>query len=62
MQLTVETIRKNNHLKIKKMAELVGISAKTYSLYEKHPEIIPPNIAIQIAKIGRVSVDYIFFG
>ena len=44
------------------MANLIGISAKTYSLYEKHPEIIPPSVAIEIAKIGKVSVDYIFFG
>lgn len=62
MQITVENIRRVNNLKPQKMAELIGISAKTYRLYEKHPELIPPNVAIEIAKIGRVSVDYIFFG
>lgn len=62
MQITVENIRRVNNLKPQKMAELIGISAKTYRLYEKRPELIPPNVAIEIAKIGRVSVDYIFFG
>lgn len=62
MQITVRQIRNINGYNIRNMASLLEIPVKTYRLYERHPELIPPDMAIKIAKIGRISVDYIFFG
>lgn len=62
MQITIHAIRKAKDYTITEMARLLGISIFTYRYYERHPDLIPLSIALRIAKIGNISVDYIFFG
>ena len=62
MKIGVRSVRENCGYSIEEMSEKLEISAKIYSFYEKHPRLIPVDIAVKIASIGGISLDHIFFG
>ena len=62
MKITVKSIRKNCGYSIGQMAESLGICPKIYDFYEKHPWLMPVDVALKISNIGKISIDYIFFG
>lgn len=62
MKVSVRSIRTAHRYTVEEMAVILGISAKTYRLYERRPAIMPAHIAIRLAAVGHLSVDDIFFG
>lgn len=62
MQITIKSIRQNRGYSVEKMAEILGVSPKTYAFYERRPDFIPVPIAVKISIVGNISLDYIFFG
>lgn len=62
MRFTVKRLRKTKKFTISQMSKKLGISTCKYLIYEFMPCYIPVEIAKNLSKICKVSVDDIFFG
>lgn len=61
MKTRLKELRIKNKLSVKKLANFLKISVKTYQKYEQDLETIPINIIISLAKFYHTSTDYIVF-
>lgn len=55
----IKELREDNDLTQAQMAEIIGITQRTVSYYEKNQREVPVNILIKYAKYFNVSLDYI---
>lgn len=55
----LQEIRINNMLSPEQIANIIGISIKQYTKYELGQEDIPASVIIQLAKLYKVSTDYL---
>lgn len=57
--ITIKSLRENNHLKQRQVADYLGISQQAYSYYELDKRELPSRHVINLAKLYKVSTDYI---
>ena len=55
----IRDLREDADLKQRELAEVLGVTAQQYSLYERGDREIPFHHVITLAKYYRVSIDYI---
>ena len=55
----LEELRKDKRMNQTKIAEMLGISQRNYSHYEKGDTNIPLDILIKLAQIHETSIDYL---
>ena len=55
----IKDLRDDSDLKQQDMADVLGITAQQYSLYERGDREIPFHHVITLAKYYGVSIDYI---
>lgn len=54
-----EELRKDKHINQTEIANVLGISQRNYSHYEKGDTNIPLDILISLAKFHGTSIDYL---
>lgn len=59
MNNRLKKLRVKNNFTEEKIANLLGISTKTYLKYESYERSLPLSLLIKIAKIYNTSIDYI---
>lgn len=55
----ISSLRKENNIKQKEIAEVLGVSQNTYSQYETGKIALTDQILITLADYYQVSVDYL---
>ncbi len=59
VSVMIKSLRENNHLKQRQVADYLGISQQAYSYYELDKRELPSRHVINLAKLYKVSADYI---
>lgn len=54
------TIRKKHNMSQTELAKKLGITPQRYNLYEKGKRKLPVEIAFEVSKLLRVTLDEIF--
>lgn len=57
----LKELREDNDLLQKDIAKLIGITQRNYSYIETEKTLLTADILIKIAKIYKVSIDYILY-
>ena len=55
----IELLRKEHKMSQQEVAEVLGCQREVYRRYEKGTREIPASLAIKLAKIYTVSLDYL---
>lgn len=61
-KITLRAARTNAGYSAKEVAAIVGKHYQTILEYEKDSEGIPRNLLIELSKVYRYPIDYIFLG
>ncbi|MDE5754381.1 MAG: helix-turn-helix domain-containing protein [Oscillospiraceae bacterium] len=59
LHIRIRALRKREHLTQQEMANLLGISRRTYANYERGVHAMPVEVLVCIADIFDVSLDYL---
>lgn len=57
--LKLRKLREEYNLTQSRVAEIIGISQKTYSKYEKGESVMPARCLLALCNLYKVSSDYI---
>ena len=55
----LEYLRRDHYLSIRQVADYLGCYRDVYTLYEKGVRQLPISIAIRLAELYQVSLDYL---
>jgi len=55
----IKNLREDNDLTQTEIANILNISQRAYSYYEKGQRMLPPEILISLAKFYNTSTDYL---
>lgn len=59
LHIRIRSLRKQAHLTQQEMANLLGISRRTYANYERGVHAMPVEVLVCIADIFDTSLDYL---